>query len=134
MREQVLVYMQIQRYSLSLRVHFFYRVFPLSISSIYQVTRLFHSHLAHRACSIVLAGGLMTEASEKTNTSVSDDRVPTPRNATMLQAFEWYTSAGGKHLKNLAGVLDDLSSMGITAMWVPRKGLIGILYGRLILR
>lgn len=66
----------------------------------------------------------MVETSQQTNVSAPETAAPTPPNATMLQAFEWYTPAGGKHLKNLVGVLDDLSAMGITAMWIPRQSIL----------
>lgn len=62
----------------------------------------------------------MAIESEKTNTSAPETKAPTPRNATLLQAFEWYTPSGGQHLKNLTSVLDDLHQMGVTAMWIPR--------------
>lgn len=58
---------------------------------------------------------------KRTNISVPDRPAPTPPNATLLQAFEWYTSAGGKHLDHLGSVLEDLSGMGVTALWIPRN-------------
>ena len=63
----------------------------------------------------------MVQESERTNVSAPETRAPTPPNATMLQAFEWYTKADGKHLEHLVDVLGDLGRMGITAMWLPRK-------------
>jgi alpha-amylase len=52
-------------------------------------------------------------------TTTTDDRTPTPINATLLQAFEWYVEPDGKHWKRLAIDLVDLSKIGITAMWIP---------------
>jgi len=39
-----------------------------------------------------------------------------------LQAFEWYTDSdgGGKHWNRIAELAPELSSFGITAMWLPR--------------
>jgi hypothetical protein len=62
----------------------------------------------------------MVQESTQTNVSAPETKAPTPVNATLLQAFEWYTEAGGKHISNLVNVLDDLARMGITAMWIPR--------------
>jgi len=44
---------------------------------------------------------------------------PTPENGTMMQAFEWYVSADGKHLQRLARDLSSMRSTGITALWIP---------------
>ncbi|CAE6419588.1 unnamed protein product, partial [Rhizoctonia solani] len=40
-------------------------------------------------------------------------------NYTMLQAFEWYSPGGGVHWNMLKDRVQELSSMGITAMWLP---------------
>ncbi|BFZ55651.1 hypothetical protein PYCC9005_002692 [Savitreella phatthalungensis] len=55
----------------------------------------------------------------QTNTSVGENPPPTPANATMLQAFEWYTPGGGKHWSTLSRKVDELAGMGISAMWIP---------------
>ncbi|KAG8696242.1 hypothetical protein FRC11_000887, partial [Ceratobasidium sp. 423] len=36
-----------------------------------------------------------------------------------LQAFEWYSPAGGVHWNKLKGQVPSLSSMGVTAFWLP---------------
>ncbi|UZJ50717.1 hypothetical protein CBS101457_000037 [Exobasidium rhododendri] len=40
-------------------------------------------------------------------------------NATMMQAFEWYTPGGGNHWTWLANNAERFADMGITALWVP---------------
>ncbi|KAG9088120.1 hypothetical protein FRC07_012660 [Ceratobasidium sp. 392] len=40
-------------------------------------------------------------------------------NYTMIQAFEWYCPGGGVHWNMLKDKVGALSSMGITAMWLP---------------
>ncbi|KAG9102539.1 hypothetical protein FRC06_001813 [Ceratobasidium sp. 370] len=40
-------------------------------------------------------------------------------NYTMLQAFEWYCPGGGTHWNVLKDKIPELSSTGITAMWLP---------------
>ncbi|KAJ1304692.1 hypothetical protein OPQ81_005831 [Rhizoctonia solani] len=40
-------------------------------------------------------------------------------NYTMLQAFEWYSPGGGVHWNMLKDRVRELSSMGVTAMWLP---------------
>ncbi|KAF3147135.1 hypothetical protein TWF569_006220 [Orbilia oligospora] len=52
----------------------------------------------------------------------TDDREglpPTPLNACMLQAFEWYVPADQKHWKRLAKVVPGLSSIGVSNIWIP---------------
>ena len=44
---------------------------------------------------------------------------PTPINGTMLQGFEWYVSADGKHFRRLARDIPALNEIGITAIWIP---------------
>ncbi|KAK6352859.1 hypothetical protein TWF696_004859 [Orbilia brochopaga] len=44
---------------------------------------------------------------------------PTPVNAVMLQAFEWYVPADQKHWKRLAKVLPGLSDLGVSSIWLP---------------
>lgn len=56
---------------------------------------------------------------KQTNVSIDGQQVPTPPNATMLQAFEWYSSGGGSHWSTLSSKVASLSEMGITAMWIP---------------
>ncbi len=38
---------------------------------------------------------------------------------TVLQAFEWYIPADGKHWENLTRLVPDLKSLGITGAWLP---------------
>ncbi|KAG8759253.1 hypothetical protein FRC11_002251 [Ceratobasidium sp. 423] len=40
-------------------------------------------------------------------------------NYTMLQAFEWYSPGEGVHWNMLKDRVQELSSMGVTAMWLP---------------
>ncbi|CAE6402173.1 unnamed protein product [Rhizoctonia solani] len=40
-------------------------------------------------------------------------------NYTMLQAFEWYIPGGGVHWNMLKDRVQELSNMGVTAMWLP---------------
>ncbi len=40
-------------------------------------------------------------------------------NGVMFQAFEWYLEDDGNYYKNLISKLDDLKSIGITALWLP---------------
>jgi alpha-amylase len=44
---------------------------------------------------------------------------PTTQNGTLLQAFEWYVAADGKHWRRLERDIADLEGIGITAMWIP---------------
>lgn len=37
------------------------------------------------------------------------------------QAFEWNSEGGGKHWKWFHDHVEELSKMGITAAWLPRK-------------
>ncbi|KAK6540247.1 hypothetical protein TWF694_009062 [Orbilia ellipsospora] len=50
---------------------------------------------------------------------MSSDTPPTPVNALMLQAFEWYVPADKKHWKRLAKVLPGLSDLGVSNIWIP---------------
>jgi len=43
----------------------------------------------------------------------------TPQNGTMMQAFEWYVAADGKHFRRLTRDIHALKSIGITALWIP---------------
>lgn len=49
----------------------------------------------------------------------SKEPEPTPANATMLQAFEWYVPAGGHHWKHLTSKLDEYRAMGLSSLWLP---------------
>ncbi|KAF8757223.1 Alpha amylase, catalytic domain [Rhizoctonia solani] len=40
-------------------------------------------------------------------------------NYTMVQAFEWYSPGGGVHWNTLKDRVQELSDMGVTAMWLP---------------
>lgn len=51
--------------------------------------------------------------------SSHQNQVETAQNATMLQAFEWYITNDGSHLKRLIKDIPILKEMGITAMWLP---------------
>ncbi|KAK9378957.1 glycoside hydrolase superfamily [Kockiozyma suomiensis] len=44
---------------------------------------------------------------------------PTPENATLLQAFEWYIPDDHTHWKRLARDVPKYRDMGITALWIP---------------
>lgn len=46
-------------------------------------------------------------------------RQPTPANATMFQAFEWYIPADQKHWLRLRGAVAGLQATGIDNMWIP---------------
>jgi hypothetical protein len=48
-------------------------------------------------------------------------RPVTERDVAQMQGFEWYTDGGGTHWRTLATQAPELGSMGITAMWIPRK-------------
>jgi hypothetical protein len=43
-----------------------------------------------------------------------------PGNSTMMQFFEWYVPKDG-HWRRYAEQVPRLSSMGITACWIPRE-------------
>ncbi|KAK3396735.1 glycoside hydrolase superfamily [Sordaria brevicollis] len=57
------------------------------------------------------------------STSSSQNREPqqqpTPQNATLLQAFEWYVPADQSHFLRLSSHLPQLSHHGISALWLP---------------
>jgi alpha-amylase len=40
-----------------------------------------------------------------------------------IQAFEWYVEGGGAHWKRIEKLVPELSSIGVTAMWLPREHL-----------
>lgn len=42
---------------------------------------------------------------------------PTPQNQTLFQSFEWHT--GSSHYASLTATLSELSSIGITSLWLP---------------
>ena len=41
-------------------------------------------------------------------------------NGTMMQYFEWYIDADGKHWQRLKEDAAHLHDIGITAVWIPR--------------
>lgn len=43
----------------------------------------------------------------------------TSKNATLLEAFEWYAPADGKHWRRLTKVSDNLKAIGIEFLWLP---------------
>ncbi|KAF2718737.1 glycoside hydrolase family 13 protein [Polychaeton citri CBS 116435] len=47
------------------------------------------------------------------------DSNPTPENATLLQGFEWYAPADGKHYQRLLKELPRLKACGVDNVWVP---------------
>ena len=55
------------------------------------------------------------------NTCLGDAKPdePTPQNATMMQAFEWYVAADGKHFRRLTRDVPALDTIGISALWIP---------------
>ena len=48
---------------------------------------------------------------------MANSQSPTPVNGTMMQAFEWYVAADGKHWQRLARDIPALAQLGITALW-----------------
>ncbi|EAA33974.3 glycoside hydrolase family 13 protein [Neurospora crassa] len=44
---------------------------------------------------------------------------PTPQNATLLQAFEWYTPPDHAHFLRLSSQIPQLSQHGISSLWIP---------------
>jgi len=50
---------------------------------------------------------------------MANSQSPTPVNGTMMQAFEWYVAADGKHWRRLARDIPALAQVGITALWIP---------------
>ncbi|KAL7420645.1 hypothetical protein Q5752_004596 [Cryptotrichosporon argae] len=49
----------------------------------------------------------------------NEDHRGKPGNFTMMQYFEWYIAADGQHWKKYEEESERLSSMGITACWIP---------------
>ncbi|ESZ90427.1 glucan 1,4-alpha-maltohexaosidase [Sclerotinia borealis F-4128] len=47
------------------------------------------------------------------------ERIPTPENMTMLQAFEWYVPDDHKHWQRLHDAIPSLKATGIDNMWIP---------------
>jgi alpha-amylase len=37
----------------------------------------------------------------------------------MMQAFEWYVAADGKHFRRLARDIPSFDQVGISALWIP---------------
>ena len=37
----------------------------------------------------------------------------------MMQAFEWYVAADGKHFRRLERDIPALEHVGVTALWIP---------------
>jgi alpha-amylase len=50
---------------------------------------------------------------------MANSQSPTPVNGTMMQAFEWYVAADGKHWRRLERDIPALAQIGITALWIP---------------
>jgi hypothetical protein len=44
---------------------------------------------------------------------------PTPENATLLQGFEWYVPADGKHYTRLHDAMPTYKHIGISNIWLP---------------
>jgi alpha-amylase len=49
---------------------------------------------------------------------VAGDETPAD-NLTLLEAFEWYAPADGKHWRRLAHVIPHLKEVGIDYLWLP---------------
>lgn len=50
---------------------------------------------------------------------MAEEQKPTPENMTMLQGFEWYVPADGKHWVRLDKHIPQLKNFGIDNIWIP---------------
>lgn len=50
---------------------------------------------------------------------MADEQKPTAENMTMLQGFEWYVPADGRHWNRLEKHVPQLKAWGIDNIWIP---------------
>jgi len=96
----------------------------LSLSSLLPkkyLTRLCLSHLNGKSKENFAERRLYTQPIDPSGLIVSakGQSDTTPQNGTMMQAFEWYVAADGKHFRRLTRDIPALKAIGITALWIP---------------
>ena len=98
-------------------------LYLVSCSSICKkyLTRLLLSHLNGKSKENFAERRLYTQPIDPSGLIVSakGQSDTTPQNGTMMQAFEWYVAADGKHFRRLTRDIPALKAIGITALWIP---------------